>query len=168
MKYFVTVLGRTLEVTVDGGSALVDGQQLDVELHRIGASPELSMVIDGRANRMAAEINPGGIWRLTDKGSVHDVQVVDERTRHIRSLAGSGQGAAAGGSIKAPMPGLVVRILVGLGDQVEAGTPLVVLEAMKMENELRATGPGVVTALHMAVGQVVDKGKVLVEVDALD
>ncbi len=61
------------------------------------------------------------------------------------------------------MPGLVVRVLVEPGARVAAGEGLVVLEAMKMENELRAAGPGVVRAVHAAPGEAVDKGQVLVE-----
>ena len=74
--------------------------------------------------------------------------------------------AAAGASgpapLLAPMPGLVVRLLVAVGDAVEAGQPLAVMEAMKMENELRAPAAGTVTALPVAPGAAVEKGAVVV------
>jgi pyruvate carboxylase subunit B len=65
----------------------------------------------------------------------------------------------------APMPGLVVRVNVKAGDTVEAGQGLIVMEAMKMENELRAHGAGVVKAVRVAPGDAVEKGAVLVEMD---
>jgi pyruvate carboxylase subunit B len=63
------------------------------------------------------------------------------------------------------MPGLVVRINVSVGDRVEAGQGIVVMEAMKMENELRATGPGTVRSIEVSVGTAVEKGTVLVALD---
>ena len=67
----------------------------------------------------------------------------------------------------APMPGLVVRVAVAVGDQGAAGQGLVVIEAMKMENELRSASAGVVTAVRAVTGQAVDKGAVLVEIGPL-
>jgi pyruvate carboxylase subunit B len=87
---------------------------------------------------------------------------VDERTRHIRSLVGAGKSQAAGGTVKAPMPGLVVRVLVQPGQTVAVGTALVVLEAMKMENELKAPVAGVVARVSATPGQAVEKGEILV------
>jgi biotin carboxyl carrier protein len=73
--------------------------------------------------------------------------------------------AVAGGLI-APMPGKVVRVLVTLGQEVAAGAPLVVLEAMKMEHTVRASAAGVVRAIHVAAGDQVDRDRVLAVVTA--
>jgi pyruvate carboxylase subunit B len=86
-----------------------------------------------------------------------EVAAVDERARQIEAPSG-------GGTVVAPMPGMVVRVEVAPGQRVEAGTGLVVVEAMKMENELRAGRAGVVEAVHVAVGQAVEKGAPLVTV----
>jgi len=91
-------------------------------------------------------------------GEVVEVEVVDERTRHIRSLVGSGKTQAAGARWKAPMPGLVVRVMVEPGQTVAAGAGLVVLEAMKMENELKAPRGGVVEAVAARPGLAVGEG----------
>jgi biotin carboxyl carrier protein len=64
------------------------------------------------------------------------------------------------------MPGLVVRVQVEAGQEVVAGAPLVVLEAMKMENQLKAPGPGRVSEVRVAAGQVVEKGQVLIRLEA--
>ncbi len=113
---------------------------------------------------LAAEPGEPGQWAILSGGEVVEVEVVDERTRHIRRLVGAGKGPAAGGTVKAPMPGLVVRVLVEPGQVVAAGAGLVVLEAMKMENELKAPGAGVVASVAAQPGQAVEKGQVLVTI----
>jgi biotin carboxyl carrier protein len=99
-------------------------------------------------------------------GERYEVEVVDERTRHIRSLTGSSDRGRGPGVLRAPMPGLVVRVQAQAGQAVSPGAGMVVLEAMKMENELRAASAGVVRAVRVAVGEAVEKGQVLVEFDA--
>jgi pyruvate carboxylase subunit B len=89
-------------------------------------------------------------------------EALDERTRAIRELTRASARAAGPAPVVAPMPGLVVRVLVAPGEAVSAGQGLVVMEAMKMENELRATTDGVVTGVVVTPGTAVDKGAVLV------
>jgi biotin carboxyl carrier protein len=91
--------------------------------------------------------------------------VVDERTRHIRSLTGGADRQRRPGALRAPMPGLVVRVLVEPGQAVSGGGGVVVLEAMKMENELKATADGTVKAVRVRPGEPVEKGQVLVELE---
>ena len=74
-------------------------------------------------------------------------------------------GAGGGGAVKAPMPGRVVKALVAEGDTVEAGQPVIIVEAMKMENEVTAPGPGVVRSINVSQGDTVDAGAVLVELE---
>jgi pyruvate carboxylase subunit B len=97
-----------------------------------------------------------------------EVEAVDERTRQIQALTGRKPGGPAGGVVRAPMPGLVVRVEVAEGQRIAAGAALVVVEAMKMENELRATRPGVVAKVHVAAGTAVEKGAPLVTFAATD
>lgn len=74
-------------------------------------------------------------------------------------------GAGAGGAVKAPMPGRVVKALVAEGDSVEAGQPVIIVEAMKMENEVAASGAGIVRRIAVSSGDTVDAGAVLVEIE---
>jgi pyruvate carboxylase subunit B len=90
------------------------------------------------------------------------IEALDSRARAIRDMAATG--AQTGPApLVAPMPGMIVRVFVQPGDTVVAGQGLVVMEAMKMENELRASGPGTVSAVRVVVGTAVQKGAVLVE-----
>ena len=163
MKYFVTQGDRTVTVEVSGEVVEVDGRRVATRLDRVPGTPEIRVEIDGIAAILAVDGLDGTTWRLVDQGVVREVTVEDERSRHIRLLAGSAKAVAGHSVLKAPMPGLVLRVLVAVGDAVVAGTPLLALEAMKMENELKAAGPGVVTAVLVAAGRAVEKGEKLLE-----
>ena len=92
--------------------------------------------------------------------------VVDERTRAIRAMTAHSAGAQGPKPVRAPMPGMVVRIEVEVGQRVSAGQGVVIIEAMKMENELKADGAGVVSKILATPGTAVEKGAVLVELAA--
>jgi len=162
MKYVVTLDGAEHEVVVDGDRVTVDGAPARAHIEMVHGTPVCHLVLDGRSHTFAvAAAGSGGHWTLLDRGEPVEVEVLDERTRHIRSLVGAGKSQAGSGAIKAPMPGLVVKVLVEPGAAVSAGQGLVVLEAMKMENEIKAAAAGVVEAVSVRPGQAVEKGAVL-------
>jgi pyruvate carboxylase subunit B len=168
MKYLVTLGGRTHEIVVDGSSVSVDGRSCDAHLERVVGTPLCHLLLDGRSHTFAVSGGAEGRWTLHHAGELVEVEVVDERTRHIRSLAGAGKAHQTGGTLRAPMPGLVVKVLVEPGQTVSPGQSLVVLEAMKMENELKAPGAAIVAAVAVKPGQAVEKGQPLVEMRAAD
>jgi pyruvate carboxylase subunit B len=165
VKYFVTIAGRRVEVVVDGAHVAVEGRTVAARLESVAGTPERRLHLDGITYSLAIAGRGEDGWRLVDAGAVREVEAVDERTEHIRSLAGSGRGPDRGGVVKAPMPGLVVRVMVAVGDRVLAGQGLVVLEAMKMENELKAPAEGRVARLGATQGAAVEKGAILVEIE---
>lgn len=162
MKYLVDVNGRTIEVTVDGDHVVVEGRRLQAELRAVPGTPLRQLILAEGSAVLVMEPGAPGEWTVQDRGERFEVEALDERTRHIRSLVGAGRAHAGGGVLKAPMPGLVVRVMVEPGQQVVAGQGILVLEAMKMENELKAAGPGVVERIDVSVGQAVEKGARLV------
>jgi biotin carboxyl carrier protein len=163
LKYFVTIAGREIEVVVDGARVSVDGKPSEATLTEIPSTPLRQLSVDGRSSELELETGGGGRWTVSLGGERWEAEVVDERTRHIRSLTASGGANRGTPPLKAPMPGLVLRVLVESGQSVAAGTGAVVLEAMKMENELRATAAAVISAVRVEPGQAVEKGQVLVE-----
>ncbi len=165
MKYLVAVAGREVEVEVDGDRVTVAGRTVPASLEGSPVTHVRQLFLDGRADALAVEGQGGGRWALTLRGERHEIEVVDERTRHIRSLTAGADRGRGPGVLRAPMPGLVVRVQAQPGQAVTAGSGIVVLEAMKMENELRAQAAGVVTAVRVAPGEAVEKGQVLVEFD---
>lgn len=162
MKYFVTIAGRTLEVEVNGDAVSVDGAVQVAELRAVAGTPVRNLLLGSSSWIIPMEADGPGRWLVQRRGERFEVEVVDERTHYIRSLVGEGQGAAGPPDLRAPMPGLVVRLLVEPGAAVEAGRGLLVLEAMKMENELKAPAAGQVADIKVKPGQPVEKGAVLV------
>ena len=166
MKYVVLMDGQTVEVEVEGDRVTVDGRIHSATLGIIPGTPLRQLLIDGRPLTLSVEAVGRGRWALTPSGERWEMEVLDERTRHIRSLAGSGEQRRVAAVLRAPMPGLVVRVQVEAGGQVNTGDALVVLEAMKMENELKAPAPAVVKAVRVRSGEAVEKGQVLLEFEA--
>ncbi len=163
MKYIVTVAGREIEVDLEGDQVRVGGRSLSAALRRVPGTPLRHLLVDGRPSTLVIEGNGRGQWTIGARGERWDVEAVDERTRHIRSLTGAATGDRRAAPLKAPMPGLVVRVLAEPGQGVTRGAGLVVLEAMKMENELKAAADAKVKTVRVRAGEAVEKGQVLVE-----
>jgi biotin carboxyl carrier protein len=164
MLYHVTIAGRTFRVEVSGSSVLVDGVALDdVTLTRVPGSAVRLLLADRSATTLVAHRDGDG-WSLLVDGWPVQASVVDERMRAIQAMTGRTHATHAPKPVRAPMPGLIVRIEVGVGDSVRAGQGVVAMEAMKMENELRSESAGVVARILVAPGQAVEKGAVLVEI----
>lgn len=172
MKYFVRVGDppRTVEVEVEGAQVTVDGTAFEAHLAAVPGTPLYHLLLGSESWTVAAqpltEEGTVGRWMLGLVGERIQVEAIDERTRQIEAVVGRRPAEAASGALVAPMPGLVVRIQVVEGQQVEAGAALVVVEAMKMENELRAPHAGVVRTIHVVSGQTVEKGALLVTVES--
>jgi biotin carboxyl carrier protein len=165
MKYFVTIAGREIELDLDGENVRLDGETLQVSLRHRPGTPLWQLTLNGRASDVMLRSLGRGRWTAGMAGEQVELEVVDERTRHIRSLTVGAERPAGGEVIRAPMPGLVVRVLVEPGAPVAGGSGVLVLEAMKMENELRASTAGVVHAVRVEPGQAVERGQVLVELE---
>jgi acetyl/propionyl-CoA carboxylase alpha subunit len=163
VKYHVTIAGKTVPVDVEGERVVVDGQPYQATLRRIPGTPLRQLLLDGRPATLALERLGRGRWMLVAAGERWEAEVLDDRALYIRSLAGGGDQRPRADVLRAPMPGLVVRINAKPGDSVAAGSGIVVLEAMKMENELKAASPGIVKTILVAAGEAVEKGQVLVE-----
>jgi biotin carboxyl carrier protein len=161
MRYFVTISDRTFEVDLTDGPPVVDGVAVEAELTTVAGTPIRHLLVNGESRTLiAAQGDRGGRWRIATGASRLEVEAVDERTRAIREMTG---GAADEGAktVNAPMPGLVVRVEVEAGQAVKAGQGVIVVEAMKMENELKAPSDGIVAEVRVTAGQTVDRGAVL-------
>ncbi len=162
MKYQVTVDGATFQVEVDGGGVTVNGTTHAAELRVVEGTPMRLLLLDHGSWVLPMDPTGRSTWEVFDGGERFEVEVLDERTAHIRSLVGAGAAPAEPAVLKAPMPGMVTKVHVEPGQEVVSGASLVTLEAMKMENDLRAVGAGVVDRVGVAPGQTVEKGAVLV------
>ncbi len=162
-KIAVTIAGQSFTVdfetgTLTGGAftASVNGETVAV-LVPDAERPvdELEwLVVNGRPYELA--FDPDLRWIKAYSG-IHPLEVRDLQAAVARPVSGDGR-------VKAPIPGVITRLLVAPGETVAPGQPLVILEAMKMENEIRAPRAGTVATLHAAAGQRVTLGQVLAEI----
>lgn len=162
MKYYVTLRNRTYVIDVDGGAVTVDGERLESHWAAIPGTPLIHLLLGKESWTVACQPLDGRRWALGAAGERFEIDVQDDRSKQIEALTGQGRKVVAGGVVKAPMPGLVIRVEVVRGQAVQLGQGLVVVEAMKMENELRAPSPGVVAQIHVKAGDRVEKGAALV------
>ena len=168
MKYIVQVGAERIEVDLDGDTATVGDTAIPARLTDVPATPVRLVALGDEVHRVIARREPGrGRYTLWVDGWRYEVEALDERARAIQDLTAAAAAPSGPAPLVAPMPGLVVRVNVAEGDEVAAGQGLVVMEAMKMENELRAPAPGRVRRVLATPGTAVEKGVVLVEVDSL-
>ena len=165
MKYVVLVDGEAVEVEVDGGRVTVFGRTQEASLGVIPGTPLRQLLLGGTPSTFSMAPLGRGRWGLTQGGDRVELEVMDQRAHHIRSLtSGNGQRKSAD-VLKAPMPGLVIRVQVKPGDQVAPGAGLVALEAMKMELTVLAPAAGVIAAVLVSEGELVAAGQRLIEVE---
>ena len=166
MKYFVRVNDEEHEVLLDASGVHIDGDDVAAQVMPVDGTPVRMVTIGDEVHRVV--VRPGatrGAYTLWLDGWRFEVEALDERTKAIRELSGASAGPSGPAPLKAPMPGLIVRVSVQVGDQVQAGQGIVVMEAMKMENELRATAAGKVKSILATPGTAVEKGALLVELE---
>lgn len=168
MKYIVRIAGSETghEVVVVSDAVSIDGDLVVGRVAEVEGTPVRLVTIGNEVHRVVARRGrQRGDYTLWVDGHRFDVEALDERTSAIRELSRHSAGASGPAPLVAPMPGLIVRVNVKVGDAVAQGQGLVVMEAMKMENELRAVAAGTVRAIHATVGNAVEKGTVLVEME---
>jgi pyruvate carboxylase subunit B len=152
----------------------LDGLPLSARFERLAGQGDAAtylLVLDGRPHVVTLERAPAGEHaagervRVTLRNHVLEATVKDETALLLERFGLAENAGTAQREVRAPMPGLVLRVSVEPGQVVEAGQGLVVLEAMKMENELRAPADGTVAAVHVAPGTAVGKNTLLVELE---
>jgi len=158
------VNGKPFDVTNENGNVLVDGKVLGWDIVRISASTfhiiyqnksytaEL-VKHDAAAKTMSFKIN----------GNTFNIEVKDRYDLLLEKMGMNNSASNRVNAVKAPMPGLIVQVNVSVGSQVKSGDPLLVLEAMKMENMIKASGDATVKEIKIKKGDSVEKGQVLIE-----
>lgn len=167
MRWVVRGGGETREVEVErqGESfeVVMNGRRRPVELIRLdGAIASLRFPEDGRSHQITYQRGKNGGWRVAVGQREFDLSVLTPAEATEAVGAGHDGGPC---HLTAPIPGKVVAVKVSPGDEVSPGQPLVVLEAMKMENELAAEQPGRVVSVHVSDGATVESGELLIELE---
>jgi biotin carboxyl carrier protein len=163
MKWWVARGERRVDVDVrkvcDRFRVAVDGASYEVEFVPVGPGLHALLCSDGRTFAVAHRSDARNKWRISLGDREFRVHLRDPLEREV---AGLGFGAQGPQEVRAPIPGKVVSIAVAPGDAVAAGAPLVVLEAMKMQNQICAECPGTVESVAVTPGMTVDGGQLLV------
>jgi biotin carboxyl carrier protein len=165
VKYFVTINGRAHEVELVERLgkllATVDGKAFDASYQEVDDQGQVVLLHAGRSYALSIEGEENDV-AITLAGHFYDVRLEDERERAAH--AAESAGAPTGGVVMSNMPGIVVEVLVEKGQVIEKGAPLLILSAMKMQNEISAPTAGIVKELHVAAGQPVAAGAKLVTI----
>jgi pyruvate carboxylase subunit B len=163
-KYTVELGGTSIPVTLTGAGVLLDEREVPAEVLEVPDSPIRLLRLGNAVHELVPRhADHRGSYVISLGDQRVDVEALDERSRAVRSLRAATSAHVGVDPVRAPMPGLVTRVLVAPGDEVKAGTRLIVMEAMKMENELRAKADGRVKAVPVQAGTAVEKGTLLVE-----
>ena len=155
---------RSFDISFEDGTLLLDGTPVDHGFESVGDS-YFSLLVDGRSMPVVVTPIDDGRVRVTVNGRTRVVRVQDEHDLLLERFGLAAAAEAGEHEVRAPMPGLVLSVMVSEGQSVDEGDSLLVLEAMKMENELRAPAAGVIQTIHVAADEAVDKDALLIEID---
>ncbi len=162
-KYFLTANGseKTIELTAD--------QALHLDAVPIGTAAKQEYHVIENNRSYEAEVRAADfdrkIFSIKVNNNFYEVKISDSYDKLVKDLGLTGANVAKTSSIKAPMPGLVLSVIVAVGQVIQKGDTLLILEAMKMENVLKAADEGVVRSVHVEKGASVEKGQLLIEME---
>ncbi|MHC4941438.1 MAG: acyl-CoA carboxylase biotin carboxyl carrier protein subunit [Planctomycetota bacterium] len=167
MKYYVNIQGKEFEIELKEDSqglvGLLNGKTYHIDHAEIERGAKYSVIIDGESFNVSMQRTPYGEDFIVG-GHLYQAEVFDEREKGAQALE-EARGLKGPQVVKSVMPGIVRKVFVEPGDEVAAGAPLLILEAMKMENELCAEKEGKVSKVHVAEGQTVNSSDPLVAID---
>ena len=162
MKYIATVKDEEYTIEIDANRGiLIDGQPYEIDFRRLPAGGVTSLLMNHRSVSAVVE-ERSDHWEVLIEGELYAVSVQDERAYRLDRMRTSGLTVDGEAIVASPMPGIIVAVPVNVGDVVTHGQKVVILESMKMENELRAPCDGVVTHVHVTPGVSVEKDQALI------
>lgn len=162
MKYATTLEGKTYLIEInDDRHVIVDGVEYAIDFTGVSGQAFYSLLLNNESYEAFVE-EGSEAWQVLLRGALYDVRVADEREERLRKAAGGVAEAGGELQIKAPMPGLVVAVAVEEGQEVAKGDILVILESMKMQNELKSPRDGKVSRVRIKAGNSVEQNEVMV------
>ena len=164
MKYISTINDTEYLIEViDERHIAINGRVLTVDFNSVSGQPVYSLLVDGKS--FEGFVYPGEEkWEVLLMGQQFQVMVEDERDKRLRAAAGGSVSEAGEYHLKAPMPGMVVTILVEEGQEIEKGQVVLILESMKMQNELKTPRAGTVGRVRVKPGESVEQRQTLLSV----
>lgn len=164
MKYQATVNGRTFEVEInEDGRVLIDNEPRSIDFCELREGELYSLLVDHLSYEAVVE-ERDDLYHVLMAGDLYEVKVTDERSRRLASAFMAFGDVSGEVAIRAPMPGLIVRVPVVEGQAVAKGDTVILLESMKMENELKAPRDGTIHRVSVRTGDSVEQNKVLITI----
>jgi len=166
-RYLVNIDGKEFDIELEYRSekyfAVINGKKVEIASYRLGESRSL-LLIDDQAHEVDVRSNGYDNWKVVFmKGMEIPALIEDYNLAQLRKTAGMSSEIGVARQLRAAMPGLMIEVKIKPGDKVTKGQPLFVLEAMKMENIIKAQWEATVKAVHVSCGQSVEKGDKLLE-----
>lgn len=162
MKYFAEVSDQEFIIEIgQDNQIMVNGDTFEINYQRMPNSGVTSLLINHRSLEAVVE-EQDGIWQVLIRGEQYPVTVADERMQRLSKARGSFAAPDGEVVVKSPMPGTIIAVSVSEGDLVNKGDQVIILESMKMENELRAPRDGIINQVRVQAGTGVEKGQALV------
>ena len=164
MKYITTVEDKQYMVEIiDDKHVSVNGKVYNIDFEAVSGQPVYSLIVDGRSHEGYVRESDDE-WQVLLRGRLYPAKVEDEREKRLRAAAGGGVAETGEFNLKAPMPGLVVAIPVSEGQDIKKGDVLLILESMKMQNELKSPRDGKVSRIKVKAGESVEQKQALLSV----
>ncbi|MBU6336072.1 MAG: biotin/lipoyl-binding protein [Chloroflexi bacterium] len=164
MRYLTTIGEKTYKIDINRDNEVVlDDVPQGLDLRPIDDAGLYSMLIDNKSYEALVE-ETDGEYRVLINGVLYHVQVADERAKRLAEAAGAFTSTSGEFQMKSPMPGLIVAVPAAEGDVVKKGQVVLILESMKMENELKASRDGTITSIKVQPRQAVEQGQVLLTI----
>ena len=164
MRYVSNVNGvEYLIEIIDERHIIVNGRRLTVDFNSVSGQPVYSLIVDGKSYEGSVYPSDEG-WQVLLHGTLYEMIVEDEREKLLRASLGGRPAEHGEYHLKSPMPGLVVAVPAEEGQAVNKGDVLVILESMKMQNELKSPRAGTVTRLRVRPGDSVEQKETLLSV----
>jgi len=164
MRYTAQIDDRTFAIEITEGrdrlKLAIDGKPVEADWEWLGKDRDMSLLLDGRSYNLNIEPQNGQL-HVYYAGERFTCTVQDERLAELRRLAGDTDADDGKAEIKAPMPGLILKVFAEPGAEVAKGDRLLIIEAMKMENELKSPRDGIIKTIHCTEKEAVEQGKVL-------
>jgi biotin carboxyl carrier protein len=164
MKYITSINDTEFAIEIiDDHHVSVNGKTYQIDFVAVSGQPVYSVLLDGKSHEAYVRENEE-FWQVLLRGRLYPAKVEDEREKRLRAAAGGGVADSGEFNLKAPMPGLVVAVPVSEGEEVKKGQVLIILESMKMQNELKSPRDGVINRVKVKAGESVEQKQALLSV----
>lgn len=166
MKYIASIDNQQYQIEINDEDRLtIDGQPVELDFKSMAeGQPIYSLILGGKSYEAMIELTDEG-WQVMLRGQLYQIDVEDERQRRLRMASGGTATQSGELKLKAPMPGLIVDIPVEEGQEVAKGDNLIILESMKMQNEIKSPREGKILRVNVKAGDSVNQNQVLLTLD---